>query len=163
MGFLFQLCYFTRIASEQTAGYKTGCEKNGFLKLIQHIPVSKNSKYMTEYLVLQRVHQWEMLLLQSLQGDRDLLQLLALDLFQQALQETRRGFLGRHKKNQTPVNLLNRKTNVYVITRTPFLSLKLVWYIYKTKKCIKELYLIKMYLSLSVCILNTTMPDQAVP
>lgn len=34
--------------------------------------------------------------------------------------------------------------------------------IYKTKKCIKELCVMK-YLSLSVCRLNTTVPDQAVP
>lgn len=127
MGLGFQLCYFIGIASKQIAGYETGCEKNSFLKWVQDIPVSKNSKYVTEYLVLQHGHQWEMLLPQSLQGDRDLLQLLALDLFQQTLQETRRGFLSRHKKNQAPVNWLNRKTKVYVITRTPFLSLKSVW------------------------------------
>lgn len=66
-------------------------------------------------------------------------------------------FPGQTQTNQTPVNLPNSKTNVCAIPLPPVKPC-----IYKTKKCIKELCVMK-YLSLSACRLNTTVPDQAVP
>lgn len=127
------------------------------------IPASKKSKSTSEYLVLQHVHQWEKLPLQSLRGGRDLSQLLVSDLSQQPLQETGRAFLGRHKTNQIPVNWPNRKTNVCVCYCKSSLPLPPVQPgIYKTKKSIKELCVME-YLSLSVCRLKTTVPGQAIP
>lgn len=66
------------------------------------------------------------------------------------------------RQNQTPVNSPNRKTNVCVIARAPFLSLQLSLGSIKQKKCIKE-FCVMEYLSLSVCRLKTTLPDQALP
>lgn len=124
------------------------------------IAVSKSSESMSEYLVLQHVHQWGMLPLQSLRGARAPAQRPLSDLSQQPLQETGRGFLGRHKTNQTPVNLPNRKTNVCVIAGAPFPPPPVKSHIYKTKS-ITELCVME-HLSLSGCRLNTTVPDQAI-
>lgn len=126
------------------------------------IPVSKKSKPMSEYLVLQRGHQWEMLPLQSLRGDPNLWQPLVSDLSQQPLQETGRGFLGRHKTKPNTCQFTKQKNKrvCYCKSSLPLPPVKPG--IYKTKECIKE-FCVMEYLSLSVCRLKTTLPDQALP